>query len=195
MIKRIPTLVLQNQTPFERLFKKKPQYDHLRVIGSLCFASTLDRNKNKFSPRANPSVFIGYPPGVKGYKLLNLQTNQVFISKNVIFHEHILPLQTPSPPPDLDFFSDTLIPIHTTHASDPVSTSNLVSGPELQQVTTRSNRISKIPLHLQDYICAKTADIAHTFSLYSLASFLDYSRISFSHKAFIASVSSSQEPS
>ena len=31
------------------------------------------------------------PPGMKGYRLYDLQTKQFFISRNVIFHEHIFP--------------------------------------------------------------------------------------------------------
>ena len=38
-----------------------------------------------------PSVFLGYPFGVKGYKLLNLFTKKIFISKDVIFHETLFP--------------------------------------------------------------------------------------------------------
>jgi len=44
---------------------------------------------NKFDHRSIPSIFIGYPHGIKGYKLLNLTTKSVFISRNVVFHEHI----------------------------------------------------------------------------------------------------------
>jgi hypothetical protein len=35
--------------------------------------------------------FLGYPQGMKGYKLLNIHTNSVFVSRNVVFHEHIFP--------------------------------------------------------------------------------------------------------
>lgn len=37
------------------------------------------------------SVFIGYPLDHKGYKLLNLDTKQIFISRHVVFHETIFP--------------------------------------------------------------------------------------------------------
>ena len=36
-INRIPSLVIQNQTPYERLFRSPPDYHHLRSFGSACF--------------------------------------------------------------------------------------------------------------------------------------------------------------
>jgi hypothetical protein len=38
-----------------------------------------------------PCIFIGYPFAKKGYKLYNLSTNSVFVSRNVIFHETVFP--------------------------------------------------------------------------------------------------------
>lgn len=37
-------------------------------------------------------MLLGYPPGNKGYKLLDLTTNQTFVSRDTIFHENTFPM-------------------------------------------------------------------------------------------------------
>uniref|UniRef100_A0A2N9GDP6 CCHC-type domain-containing protein n=1 Tax=Fagus sylvatica TaxID=28930 RepID=A0A2N9GDP6_FAGSY len=61
------------------------------------------------------SNMAGYPSGVKGYKLLDLTTHKVLISRDVVFHETIFPFQTQTPPPDFTtFLNSTPEPISIT---------------------------------------------------------------------------------
>lgn len=89
LINRTPTPFLDNKSPYETLFFEKPTYRHLRVFGCLCFATTITHGCKKFDPRDKQCVFLGYPFGAKGYKLLDLETQSNFVSRNVIFHEQI----------------------------------------------------------------------------------------------------------
>jgi len=91
LINRLPTPTLKNKSPYEIFHGDPPTLLHLKVFGCLCYASTLENNRTKFDPRARKGVFIGYKTGVKGYIVLDIQTREIFISRNVIFYEHVFP--------------------------------------------------------------------------------------------------------
>lgn len=91
LINRVPTHSLHNETPYEILFHKSPTYKHLTVFWSLCFSSTIPSQRKKFDNKTKSYVFIGYPLGVKDFKLYDLETNIVFISQDVLFYKHLFP--------------------------------------------------------------------------------------------------------
>ena len=69
IINRTPTSLLKDKSPFAVLYDKEVDYSVLRVFGCLAFASSLAAHRTKFQPHARMSVFLGYPPGVKGEPL------------------------------------------------------------------------------------------------------------------------------
>ena len=49
-INRIPSAVIHNQTPYERLFGSPPDYHHLQSFGSACFVLLQPHEHNKLKP-------------------------------------------------------------------------------------------------------------------------------------------------
>lgn len=89
---RLPSHLLGNKTPYEVLHTALPDYTHMKCFG--CFvvmASNEKTNHDKMNPRGLPCVFLGYPQTQRGYKLLDLRTNKLFVSRNVKFYETIYP--------------------------------------------------------------------------------------------------------
>ena len=75
LINKLPSKSLHNKSPYELLFKSSPPYNHLKCFACLGFISTLPHNRHKFAPRAKKCVFLGYPHGIKDYKVLDLESN------------------------------------------------------------------------------------------------------------------------
>ena len=54
--------------------------------------------QHKFDDRDKPSIFVGYPYGQKGYRIYDFKTHQIYVSRDIIFHESIFPYHDlPSP--------------------------------------------------------------------------------------------------
>ena len=84
------------------LWERKPDYNQLRSFGCLVFASNPTRTTDKLAPRGVPCVFLGYPSEQKGYKILNLTTQQVFVSRDVRFVENVFPYNKKAREPYLE---------------------------------------------------------------------------------------------
>lgn len=100
-----------------------PDYQDLRVFGCLCFATVVPHPTDKFAPRAIKGVFVGYPFGTKGYRVLDLDTKQTFVSRDVMFYESTFPFQGITTPtvaqlfPSLSTYVDC-DPLHTETGVD-----------------------------------------------------------------------------
>ncbi|GJV35439.1 retrovirus-related pol polyprotein from transposon TNT 1-94 [Tanacetum coccineum] len=142
--------ILGWKTPFEMLHGKAASYEQLRVMGCLCFVTVTKPHKDKFSPRSIKSVLISYSPGQKGYKLYNLETYEVFYSKDVIFHETDFPFKqgslvnTSSPiaqwPNEIGSQDDDLIPC---------SVPNTIPEPVVPNTPKIEGASSESPAHEQ----------------------------------------------
>ena len=91
LINRLPSRVIGNSTPLERLYHQKPDYNSLKIFGCSCYPNLRPYNRHKLDFRSTQCVFIGYSNLHKGYKCLEVSTGRVYISRDVVFDETLFP--------------------------------------------------------------------------------------------------------
>ncbi|GAU29493.1 hypothetical protein TSUD_360380 [Trifolium subterraneum] len=133
IINRLLTPFLANKSPYQLLHQTLPDITTLKVFGSLCFASTLKANRLKLDSRSRKCILLGLKPGVKGHILFDIKSKEIFLSRDVIFFEHIFPYQhnplskssssTPHHVPDPAYLDDLFQyrSSHTTSSLPPPS--------------------------------------------------------------------------
>jgi len=81
------TRSLDNKTPFEMWFGRKPDLTYLREIGCRAFVLIQNRHNPKLWERSVEMVLIGYGQNSKTYRCYNRATKQVYSSYHVQFIE------------------------------------------------------------------------------------------------------------
>ena len=84
---RSPTTALKEKTPFVSLFGRRPDISQLKVFGCVSYVHVPDNQRRKLDAKAPKAIFVGYPPGVKGYKLYDLEKTKFVVSRDVQFFE------------------------------------------------------------------------------------------------------------
>jgi len=85
---RVTTRGLSSKTtPYEVLFKRKPNLSHLRVFGCRCWYTVPRANVDKLDKRAREAIMIGYARGSRGYKLWDVNDEKAVVSRDVKFDE------------------------------------------------------------------------------------------------------------
>lgn len=90
VINRLPSAVIQNQSPYERLYGMTPSYDLLKIFGCACFVLLPSHEHIKLEPRARLCCFLGYVIEHKGYRCWDPVSQKLRVSRNVIFWEHTM---------------------------------------------------------------------------------------------------------
>lgn len=91
VLNRCPTASLKSITPHEAWHKRKPDVSHLRVWGCLAYVHIQKDKRASFGPHMEKCIFVGYPPGYKGWQFYNPVTRKFIISERAEFDERYFP--------------------------------------------------------------------------------------------------------
>ena len=97
LINRLPSKIIDNKTPFEKLFGRPPEYTFLRTFGCAVWPNLRPYNSKKLEFRSKQCVFLGYSNMHKGFKCLDPKEGRVYISRDVVFDEEVFPFASLHP--------------------------------------------------------------------------------------------------
>lgn len=80
-----------DKTPFELYIGRKPKVGHVKVFGCISNVKTQIKKRSgyqkKYEHRASKSIFVGYEDYDYTYRVYNLQSKKIIISRDVIYDE------------------------------------------------------------------------------------------------------------
>jgi hypothetical protein len=105
LLNRLPCKAISASYPYVALYDAAPSYEHLPIFDCVCYPNLFAQATHKLAPRFTRCVFLGYSADHKGYRCLDLSTNNIVVSQHVIFDEAVFPFAaSPCLTNDLDIF-------------------------------------------------------------------------------------------
>ncbi|KAK9049437.1 hypothetical protein SSX86_031595 [Deinandra increscens subsp. villosa] len=95
VINQLPSRVLDGLSPFEILYKTKPDFNSFKPFECRVYPLLRPYSEHKLSPRSLPCIFVGYSSKHKGYKCLDPTSSKTFITRHARFDKQLFPNASP----------------------------------------------------------------------------------------------------
>jgi len=97
LINQLPSKVISDETPFERLLDRQPDYSFLRTFGCAVSPNLRPYNSRKLQFRSKQCVFLGYSNLQKGFRCLDPKQGHVYMFfRSLRFTQMSVPVFAPS---------------------------------------------------------------------------------------------------
>ena len=93
LINCLPTPNLDKKSPFYLVHHQEPDYKLLKSFGCACYPCLHSYTISKLDTRSERCIFLGYSAFHHGYRCLSLTSGRIYISRDVIFQEHVYPVK------------------------------------------------------------------------------------------------------
>lgn len=74
-----------DSTPYELWHREKPKVNHLQIFGSKGYVFIPSEKRRKLDRKSRPMTFVGYDEHSKGYRMVDIKTMEIQVSRDVRF--------------------------------------------------------------------------------------------------------------
>nr|GEX57236.1 zinc finger, CCHC-type [Tanacetum cinerariifolium] len=83
ILNRVPTRALEDKTPYEALYNRKPNLENLRIFGCTTYAKITTPHLKKLDDRSIPLIYLGVEEGSKACRLYDPVEKKKHVSRDV----------------------------------------------------------------------------------------------------------------
>jgi hypothetical protein len=148
ILNRSPNKFVKENNPFEAWSGKKLEFAHFHIFGSRAWARIPSEKKKALDPQSHPCIFVGYPDGVKGYRLLDPSTDQLIIERSVQFEES--PLHGPHEPHAEAFVLPPVVDDESTHSDHTIDSSSDTESEDSKDTNAQSEHSNVNSVHADE---------------------------------------------
>lgn len=162
------------ETPFERFYGKKPEYDNIHVFGSPVYVLIPSVKRGKLSKRSEKMQYVGIDENSKGFRVADVNHHSVKVSREVKFMEtelndnidNELFIPDSNSIEDSEVYFDALDDQHfqeenisdmSSEQRPPTSPPSTPVSPVVLRKSTRTN-FGQIPKRFGDYVVYAAVD-------------------------------------
>jgi len=88
LINRLPSMVIDFDSPLFRLFKTQPDYSDLHTFECVCFVHLPPLERHKLGAQSVQCAFMGYSNSHKGFVCYDVSNHRFRVSRNVTFFDN-----------------------------------------------------------------------------------------------------------
>ncbi|CAG4933546.1 unnamed protein product [Colias eurytheme] len=129
ILNRTSSTQTPNTTAFELWNGIKPQVGHVKVFGSTGYVHVPDQLRTKFEKKSKKMMLVGYDN--MNYRMYDMNTNKITISRNVIFDEHYVP-STRKNIAQISIVDDEVTNMNDSETQEPHADDTLVNSPSTE---------------------------------------------------------------
>ena len=84
---RSPTVSVDNITPYECFYGRKPDASYFKVFGCKAYMHVRKENRKKWDSKTKKCIFVRYSITSKGYRLYDLVSRKICVPRDVLYDE------------------------------------------------------------------------------------------------------------